>query len=123
MKLEKSRLEPLKVELGGVEYPVRVTNGGMIELEELTGKPFSEIFESFIGNKFSVKEVRAALFIMLKGGGVELAIEDLDDIEFSIDCIGVMSDALLKANRVTSILEEQNSEKDGDGKKGKPGKA
>ena len=107
MKFEKSRLEPLKIDIGGTIYPVRITFGGMAELEEMLGMPFLEAFNLFISNTFGVKEVKTILYVMLKGGGVELTPDDLDDVDFTTDIIDVISDALLRANKVVSELAEQ----------------
>lgn len=122
MKFEKSRLEPLKIDIGGVIYPVRVTFGGMAELEEILEMPFLEIFNKFIENSFNARETQATLYVMLKGGGVEVALEDLDDAEFTADTLGVMSDALMRANTVVTLIEEQKEKETGESgeKKKKP---
>ena len=120
MKFEKSRLEPLKIDIGGVTYPVRVTFGGMAELEEILGMPFLEIFNKFISEKFNAKETQVLLYVMLKGGGVEVTLEDLDEAEFTADILGVMSDALMRANTVLTLIEEQGEREGGDSGKKKP---
>ena len=117
MKFEKSRLEPLKIDIGGIEYPVRVTFGGMAELEEILGTPFLEIFNKFIVNTFNANETMAVMYVMLKGGGVEVTLEELKDAEFTADILGVMSDALMRANKVITALDEQQETEDGADKK------
>lgn len=120
MKFEKSRLEALKLELGGITYPVRVTFGGMAELEELLQMPFLEIFNKIISNNFNAKEIQVTLYVMLKGGGVEVTLEDLADCDFTTDVLGIMSDALLRANMVISALDEQKEpQEDGENDKKK----
>ena len=119
MKFEKSKLEPLKLNIGGTEYPLRATFGGMAELEELFEMPFLEIFNKFIANNYKANEIKKVLYVLLKGGGVELAIEDLDDVDFATDAIDVLSDALLRANTVVSAIEEQKTPEDAGSEKKK----
>ena len=117
MKFEKSRLEPLKIDIGGVVYPARVTFGGMAELEEMLGMSFLEVFNKFGSDTFRVKEAQAILYVMLKGGGVEVTLEDLENVEFTIGTLDVMSDALARANTVVTAIEEQKEDGKSGGKK------
>ena len=117
MKFEKSRLEPLKIELGGIAYPVRVTFGGMAELEEKLELPFLEVFNKFMESELNAREVQAMLYVMLKCGGVEVTLEDMGDVEFTIDVLNVMSDALARANTVVMEIEEQKENAGGGEKK------
>jgi len=117
MKFQKSRLEPLKIELGGIKYPIRVTFDGMAEFEEKFNMPYLEVFNKLMVQDLTAKEVQFILFVLLKGGKVEVALEDLDDVDFSADILGVMSDALLKANQVVTELAEMQDQADGDAKK------
>ena len=115
MKFEKSRLAPIELELGGVKYPVRVTFSGMAEFEEKFSMPFSEVFNKFMTQDLNAKELQFILWVLLKGGGVEVTLEDLDGVDFSIDTLDVLSEALLKANKITTSLAGQQNTDGEDG--------
>ena len=112
MKFEKSKLEPLKITLGGHEYPAFLTNGGMMELEKLTGKSFFEVFNMFGTGTYTISDVIAATYVMLKGGGVDVTIEDIEQAEFNVKVLDVLNDALMNYGGVESILENPEGEQD-----------
>ena len=105
MKFQKSRLEPLTMTLGGNNYPVFLTNGGMMELEQLIDKRFTEIFEMFASGNYGAKDLMATTYVMLKGGGVKVTLEDLEDVEFSMGVIDILLAALSQYGKIESIME------------------
>ena len=116
MKFEKSRLDPIKLELGGVEYPVRITFKSMAYLEEALGMPFMELVEKkFSGyGSMSAIEIQHALYALLIGGDVEVDIKDLAEVDFTLDVIDILMLALTKANKILDTVEiagADNSEK------------
>jgi len=113
MKFQKSRLEPLTLTIGGNDYPAFLTNSGMMELEQLTGKEFAEIFEMFASSKYGTKDLMATTYVLLKGGGVELTLEDLDSEPFNVGVIEVLLTALNNYGHVESSMEST----EGEGKK------
>ena len=119
MKFEKSRLEPLKLELNGIEYPVRVTFNAMAEFEEYFNLPYAEIIDKLMMQNINAKELQFILWVLLKNGGVDVALDDLDDADFTVDTLGVMADALTKANKVVTALAEQSEQESGKDKKKK----
>ena len=120
MKFEKSRLKPLQLELGGIKYPVRVTFNAMADFEERFGIPYAEIIPKITGQDLNIKDLQFVLFTLLKNGGVEVALEDLNSVDFTLDILDVMADALLKANKVFPLLEaltDQAEQESGKSKK------
>ena len=113
MKFEKSRLEPIKLSLGGVDYPVRVTFNGMAELEEKFELSYTEVLDKCISQNLKAKEVQFILHVLLKGGGVEVTLDDLNKVDFTIDVFDALSDALIKANKVMSALEDTKDPENG----------
>ena len=118
MKFEKSRLEPLKINLGGLEYPVQVSFSAMARFEEYFDMPFIDVFEK-LGDveKLKTLEVRQVLYIMLESAGVELDISDLDGVAFNLDALNIISEALDQANKVVNVLDDAGETEDS-----KPGK-
>ena len=107
MKFEKSRIDPIQLELGGVSYPVRMTFKSMAYLEEKLGIPFMEIVET----KFSMYgamnavEIQHALYAMLIGGGVDVSFDDLANVDFTVDVIDTLVEVLAKANKVLTTVD------------------
>jgi len=89
----------------------------MAELEEKLELPFLEVFNKFMESELNAREIQAMLYIMLKCGGVEVTLEDMGDVEFTIDALNVMSDALARANTVVMEIEEQKENAGGGEKK------
>ncbi|MCL2248676.1 MAG: hypothetical protein FWC13_05355 [Oscillospiraceae bacterium] len=118
MKFEKSRLEPLKINLGGVEYPVQVNFSAMARFEEYFDMPFIDVFAKLgdVG-KLKALELRQVLYIMLESAGVELDVSDLDGVLFNIDTLNVISEALDRANKIVNVLDDAGETEDS-----KPGK-
>ena len=106
MKFEKSRLEPLKLEIGGVQYPIQATFNAMAEFEEHFSMPYQGVLDKLLAQDLNARELQFVLFTLLKNGGVELELEDLNDADFTIDTLNVMTDALMRANKVISILSK-----------------
>ena len=113
MRFEKSRLEPITMTLGGVKYPVFLTNGGMMELEELTGKKFTEIIDMYATGDYGAKDIRDTTYVMLRGGGVDVTLDDLEYAEFNLGIIDILQSALNNYGNIQSLLEtpEGNEEK------------
>ena len=113
MKFKKSRLEPLKITLDGNEYPAFITNGGMMELEELAGKSFPEIINMYVTESYTTKDLMHTTYIALKGGGVEVTLEDLETTGFSIGVVDILLAALNQYSQVDNILtpDKESGEK------------
>jgi len=117
MKFEKSRLEPMKLELGGVKYPIQVTFSTMADFEEYFNLSYTKVLDKLLEQNLNTKELQFVLFKILQTGGVELALEDLDTVDFTIDTLSVLTDALMRANKVLSILTEAIEADEDDKKK------
>lgn len=122
MKFEKSRLEPIKIELGGVEYPINANFNAMAELEEKFELAYSEVINKIASQNLNARELQFVLWVLLKNGGVEVTLEDIADTAFTFDIIDIMADALIRANKVLSIIAEQANQEDsgGEGKNEQP---
>ena len=116
MKFEKNRLDPLFVEIGGVEYPIRFPVRGMAEVEDLFKENFYSVIARLSEQKISGEEITKLLYVMLKCGGVELELEDLQDVDFNFEIIGKIMELLGRTNKVVSKLQDH---KQGDKKKPK----
>lgn len=105
MKFQKSRLEPLTMTLGGNDYPVFLTNGGMMELEQLINKKFTEIFEMFASGNYGAKDLMSTTYVMLRGGKVEVTLEDLEHTEFNMGVIDILLAALNQYGKIESLMD------------------
>ena len=117
MKFEKSRLEPVRVDIGGVEYPAQIKIGGMLEIEEILGESFFSAYDRFAINKFSANDVKLFLYAALKGGGVEVSLDDLDDVDFTIDVIKSIDDVIARSIKISDSLAEPVEDIEGSDKK------
>jgi hypothetical protein len=106
MKFEKSKLEPIFLEMGGTKYPVKVTFNAMADFEEYFSKSYQQVLDKLLAQDLNTKELQFVLYTLLKTGGVELTLEDLDDADFTLDTLSVMTDALMRANKVLSVITE-----------------
>ena len=106
MKFEKSKLDPLMLEIGGIQYPLKVSFTAMAEFEEYFSMSYQQVLEKLLEQNLNVKEFQFVLYTLLKAGGVDLVLEDLDDADFTLDALNVMTDALIRSNKVLSILAE-----------------
>jgi len=106
MKFEISRLEPVKVVICGNEYPLRLPFRGLAELEELLKENFFKIFDKFTNQEYGKNETEHILYVMLKCGGVELNISDLEDIDFSVDIMNAMTLVLSRSHNVQPLIDE-----------------
>ena len=82
MKFKISNSEPSIIKIGDKEYRVKFTIRSMIELEELTGRSFGKVLEGLTGEGFSIMDTVHMLYVALKGGGTEVALEDIYDLDF-----------------------------------------
>ena len=112
MKFEKSRLEPLKVDIGGVEYPVRMKISGMIEIEEILGESFFSAYNRFAVNNFGTNDIKVFLYAVLKGGGVDVSLDDLDDVDFTIDILTSIDDVVSRSSKVSDVPVDTDEDSD-----------
>ena len=108
MKFEKSKLEPVEIEINGTKYPARLPFRACVELEEMFNMSFLKVFDKFADMGATAEEITSVLYVILKHGGVELEKEDLLDIEFSIDVMEGISAVLMRASKVVSKLQGQS---------------
>ena len=111
MKFQPSKLEPVWVNIDGVEYPAKMTMGGLAELEELTGMGFLKLFNKFADQEMAASDLINILYVMLKCGGVELCKKDINDVYFTAGILDAMSQVLNRALKVNSVLQD-HKEKD-----------
>ena len=115
MKFEKSRLEPLKVDISGVEYPVQMKISSMMEIEEILCESFFSAYNRFAVNKFNTNDIKVFLYAALKGGGVEVSLDDLDDVDFTIDIIKSIDDVIARSTKIpddpTGLIEDVDKKK------------
>jgi len=119
MRFERSRLESVIITVGGVGYPARLPFKALAELEELSRESFMILFDRFATGNFNIADILNIVYVALKNGGVELTLEDLNDIDFTSDDLRILmaniTELLNRAQKVNSQL--QGSEKAGTDKK------
>ena len=112
MQFVKSNLDPIMIELNGVQYPARLTFKALAELEELTHKSFMKLFDKFGEGDFSSHEIINILYVSLKHGGVAAELDDLREMDFSTDFLqGAMSEIgnlFNRTQKVTSLIQDHN---------------
>ena len=84
MKFELKRLEPVIITIQGKDYPAKLTHRAIIELEELTGMGHIEFLSKLEGATTNIKDIQLLLYVSLKGGGVDVTLDDLLDHDFTI---------------------------------------
>ena len=101
------RLRPKEIEIYGEKYPLMLTMEALAELESITNKTFSNIFTEFTDdNTLSIKTIQAVLYVMLKGGGVDLELADLSGVPFTHEIIQTLSDAMVAQLPVVEKSED-----------------
>ncbi|MCL2197314.1 MAG: gene transfer agent family protein [Defluviitaleaceae bacterium] len=98
MKLEKRKLDPVIIKINGVDYPAKLTHRALLELEDITGEMFISLFAKMENTDLSSLGILQIIYVALKGGGVDLTLDDLLDTEFTTD------DSILFMNCVTELL-------------------
>ena len=116
MQFQKSKLEPITIELGGEKYPARLPFKALAELEELTKMSFMTLFDKFATASFTSNDLINILYIALKYGGVEVEIDDLQEMEISSEVLRTVMDEianLLKRTQkvVSQIQDHQKPDK------------
>jgi len=104
MKFVKSKLDPITIKIGGIEYPARLPFSALAEIEELTGESFFNAF-----NGFNAEILLKLTYAALKGGGVELEYQDLEDCEFSMEDLNEMTNKIMKLIQLTMELEPNSN--------------
>ena len=101
MKFELKRLEPVIITIQGKDYPAKLTHWSMMKLEELTGRNSFEFLSRIEGLATNIKDMHAFLYVALKGGGVDIAPDDLLELDFNIientDIITALSELATRA--------------------------
>ena len=109
MKFEKRKLDPVLITLGGVEYPAKLTNRAMIELEDITGQSYTAFLEKVENGSAGILDVQTLLYAALKGGGVDLTLDDMLDADFSLfesaDIMSKLGDVLDRAVGIETDLD------------------
>jgi len=109
MKFEKKKIDPVMISIGGVEYPAKLTNRAMIELEEITGEVYTALFTRIETLTATLKDLQIILYVALKGGGVELTLEDMLDSEYTYDdfgsTIGSLTELINRAFGISTDLD------------------
>ena len=122
MKFVKSNLEPIKIELNGEQYPIKLTFGALSQIEESTGLSFIALFDVMTSQKQTSKIIAEMLYSMLIAGGVEVEKRDIAELEFTNEQHksinkGIAA-ALLRHVKFTSDIEaDTNEEENQDDKK------
>jgi len=115
MQFVKSHLEPIMIILNGVEYPARLNFKALAELEELIHDSFMVLFDRFSEGKFTINDILSLVYVSLKCGGVEIEIDDLQDMDFSPEffkeSMKEITKLLSRTQKVVSSIEASHKEK------------
>ena len=121
MEFNLKKLEPIWIELHGEEYPARMTNRAVKELTELWGIEYFDLFNKIAASGLSVDEILDVIFVTLKGGGIQLTREQLDDVEIDARFIEHANSKIIQlfdsSQRIVNVLEDDNEESEKDSKK------
>ena len=121
MEFELKRQEPVYIAIQGKEYPARLTNRAVKELQELWKLGYFDIFDKFTGGTIEPEEIYDLLFVALKSGGVNIAREVFDDMDHDAYFIADVTPKILelfdRSQRVESVLDETTEPGDEDKKK------
>ncbi|MCL1999133.1 MAG: gene transfer agent family protein [Turicibacter sp.] len=103
-KFVRSNIEPIMIELGGVEYPARLTFAALAELEELTDTSFLVLFDHFVKGTATLDSLMKMLFVALKAGGVDVSLADLQGESYTKEFLEVtllkLANLLSKSQKV-----------------------
>lgn len=121
MEFELKRLEPVYIDIHGKEYPARMPNRAVKELEEMWSVKYFELFEKLAGGAFELDEILDILYVALKCGGVTNItrdmFEDMDhDVNFIVEVTPKILELFDRTQKVENLLEDKDPE-GGDGKK------
>ncbi|MCL2215767.1 MAG: gene transfer agent family protein [Defluviitaleaceae bacterium] len=121
MQFELKRLEPVFINIGGAEYPMRLTNKAAKELQELWGVKYFKLFERFTGYGIELDDMMDFLHITLKSGGVKVTREDLDEIDIDASIIAHATNCIItlldRTQKVESVIDETDEPDTGKKKK------
>lgn len=110
MDFNLKKLEPILVEIHEEKYPTRMTNRAVKELEEMWGIKYFALFDKIAGAGLEINEMIDVIYVTLKGGGVKVEREQLEDIEITAQFITHANDTIIKlfdnSQRIESILED-----------------
>lgn len=112
MKFEQSRLEPSYVTINDVEYPIKLTFKGMMELEETLDMAFLTFVMKFETQDVTNEQLLQTLVVMLKNAGNDITIEDFNELDFSFEIMTHFTvkifELLSKTQSVVSTIKEVN---------------
>lgn len=106
MKFEKSKLEPVQLNLEGVEYPIKLTFNAMAEFEEKFGLTYAEVLDKITAQDLNAEELQFVLYTLLKNGGVDLTLEDVAQSDFSIDILDALLTTITRSNKIMSVIQD-----------------
>ncbi len=117
MQFVKSNLEPITITINEVEYPARLTFRALAELEELTHESFMTLFNRFAEGDFIIADILNILYVSLKYGGVEVTIDDIQEMDFSTEFFqGAMMEITKLLNRTQKVVSSIAEVNKGTGK-------
>ncbi len=112
MKFVKSNLEPIAIELNGEKYPAKLTFRALAELEELTRVSFMTLFDRFANGNFNTNDIINILYVALKYGGVEVTLDDLQDMDFDTEQFqNIMTEISKLLNRTQKVISSVQDHK------------
>ena len=99
------------ISIGGVKYPAKLTNRAMIELEDITGQSYTVFLQKVEDGSAGICDVQTLLYAALKGGGVDVTLDDVLDSDFSLfesaDIMGKLGDVLDRAIGIETDLDTE----------------
>lgn len=118
MKFQKRKLDPVLIEIDGIQYPSKLTNRVMIELEEITGLSHIEFLSKIENATAKLEDIQTLLYVSLKGGGVELTLNDMLEADFTLMDQAAITNALSEViDRAVGIATDLDSGEANDEKK------